>query len=457
MHLPGISTVRLAIVLSATALLLSACGGGPSGPDLVLYNATVITMDSDGSTAGAIAIDDGKVAAVGSDEDILDLQGSGTETIDLGGRALMPGFVDPHTHILNDAGSQGMTLREAQDLAFENGITALGNLYTDSNFLRQLTATDEQGELRVRTSLYLSRTTNCGEDLGDWYKAYPPEGDPEKMLRVVGVKLFADGGSCGLPAYSPDLGNLWFTQQQMDQFVAEADSLGYQLAVHAIGDRGLEQAQNAIAAALAGRPNELRHRIEHNSAIRPDLLPRYAELGIVPVISSNSGACALFYTGEPFVGPDRTSWLRPYRALLATGVQHVAWHSDYPFTSTDPFRHMFNLVTGKQIAGGGGIDDVVDAEGFAPGDVCEPPEWAKEQTVTVQEALRMMTIDAAYALGQESVIGSLEPGKLADLVVVSDSPLTVDPDAIKDIQVLMTMVGGSTAFCMPAQPDICPD
>ncbi len=314
---------------------------------------------------------------------------------------------------------------------------------------------DERGDLRVRTSLYLSRTTNCGEDLDDWYKGFPPETDPEKMLRVAGVKVFTDGGSCGLPAYSPDLGDLWFTQQQMDQFVEEADSLGYQVAIHAIGDRGLEQAQNAIEAALAGLPNELRHRIEHNDAVRPDLLARYADFGIVPIISSNSGACALFYVGEPFVGPARTAWLRPHRALLATGVQHVAWHSDYPFHSTNPFRHLFNLVTGKQIAGGDGIADV-DGPGRVPGEVCEPPEWAKAQTVSAEEALRMMTTDAAYALGQDSVIGSLEQGKLADLVILSDNPLTVAPDAIKDIQVLMTMVGGTTEYCAEGA-SICSD
>lgn len=447
---------RVLIAIAGIATLgLAGCGSGNPGPDLIFYNANVATIDASGSTASAIAIDNGKIEAVGSDEDILDLQGSNTERIDLGGRTLMPGFIDPHTHILNDAESQGMTLGEAQDLAFENGITALGNLYTDRDDLRQLTAEDTEGNLRIRTSLYLSRTTNCGEDLGDWYKAYPPDGDPKKMLRIVGVKLFTDGGSCGLPAYSADIGDLWFTQEQMDQFVAEADSLGYQVAIHAIGDRGIEQAQNAIEAALAGRPNELRHRIDHNDVMRPDLLPRYADLGILPIISSNSGACALFYVGQAFVGAERTSWLRPYRALLATGVQHVAWHSDYPYNSTNPLRHMFNLVTGKQIAGGDGIDDR-DALGRVPGDVCEPPEWAKEQTVSAEEALRMMTIDAAYALGQDSVIGSLEPGKLADVVVVSDSPLTVDPDAINDIQVLMTMVGGLTEFCMPAGSDICP-
>jgi hypothetical protein len=274
------------------------------------------------------------------------------------------------------------------------------------------------------------------------------------MLRTIGVKLFTDGGSCEQPAYSPDLGTLWFTQEQMDAFVAEAAALGYQVAVHAIGDRGLEQAQNAIESVLAGGPNELRHRIEHNSAIRPDLLPRYAEIGIVPVIWSYAGACEIFYQGEPFVGPANTSWLQPWRQLLDSGAEHVTWHSDYPFTSTDPLVHLFGLVTGKQIPREGGMDENL-AEGVEPGDVCEPEEWAVPKTIEVDEGLRMMTIDAAYALGQESVLGSLEAGKLADLVIVSDNPLTVDPDAIVDIDVLMTMVGGTVVYCGMDAEELC--
>ena len=280
---------KLAIVAVVLFLLPAACAKNEPGPDLIFYNGVIVTMDASTNDATAIAIAGDAIDMVGGDEDILKLKGSRTEVIDLGGRTVMPGFVDPHTHILNDAGSQDAALSAAQDLAFAHGITAIGDLYVDEDFLRTIRLFDESGELHLRTSLYLAATTPCGEMLGDWYKHYPPDGDPRKILRVVGVKLFADGGACGLPAYSqpaPDIGNLWFTQAQMNAAVADAQSLGYQAAIHAIGDRGLEQAQTAIAVALGGGPNTLRHRIEHNQVIRPDQLPRYAEIGIIPVISS---------------------------------------------------------------------------------------------------------------------------------------------------------------------------
>jgi len=87
------------------------------------------------------------------------------------------------------------------------------------------------------------------------------------------------------------------------------------------------------------------------------------------------------------------------------------------------------------------------------GSLCEPPDWYLAEAITVEEALPLMTINGAYALFMEEKVGSLKTGKFADLIILSDKPLTVDPDAIIDLEVLMTMVGGGVEYC--AQEDYC--
>ena len=90
------------------------------------------------------------------------------------------------------------------------------------------------------------------------------------------------------------------------------------------------------------------------------------------------------------------------------------------------------------------------------GDICQPPDWLAAESVSVEEALRMMTINAAYALFMENNIGSLVPGKFADLIVLSENPLSVDPDALPNIEVLVTMVGGKVEFCKNGYSSLCP-
>ncbi|MFQ5822684.1 MAG: amidohydrolase family protein [bacterium] len=338
-------------------------------------------------------------------------------------------------------------------MALKNGITTLADMYVTPEFLQQMQNFVQEGKLRIRTSLYLIYTTNCGDIQGDWYKAHPPTREPGEMLRIGGVKIFADGGSCGLPALSFEYpgggyGDLWLTEDQLKQAVAEAQAAGYQVVIHAIGDRAIETAQNAIQFALAGAPNTLRHRIEHNSIIRPDLLTRYSEIGTVVTIFGYYRTCADLNGGgwAPYVGPERLSWIQPYRALMeANPGLHIAWHGDDPWIGPiSPIVELYNTVTRKEVA-----EDSVT--------ICEPREWLAATAIPVQDALPMMTIESAYAIFRDQEVGSLKPGKFADLVILSDNPLTVVPDAIKDIEVLMTVVGGRVEYCAPGHDALCPD
>jgi predicted amidohydrolase YtcJ len=152
---------------------------------------------------------------------------------------------------------------------------------------------------------------------GDWYRQYPPTRKAGEMLRIGGLKLMADGGVCGNSALSynrPDVGgygDLWFTQDEMNAMVASLDAAGYQLAIHALGDRAIEQVLNAFEFALDGRPNTLRHRIEHNATLRPDLIPRYSQIGVVATIFGSFWACVAEAAPPP---PGyQTAWEWPYR------------------------------------------------------------------------------------------------------------------------------------------------
>jgi predicted amidohydrolase YtcJ len=309
-------------------------------------------------------------------------------------------------------------------------------MYVDERFFKEIEAFAPA--LRVRTSLYLVMTDNCGKVLGDWYKEHPITRNSGEMLRIGGVKIFTDGGTCERPALSYELrpgeglGDLFYTQDTLNEMVLAAQTAGYQVAIHAIGDRAVEQAQNAIAAALAGQPNSYRHRIEHNSVIRPELRPRYGEIGIIPVVFGLYPLCNPFGPPPP---PEYQAWEWPYRELLdANPDLPVAWHGDDPFFGrVRPLDDLYSLITRNEVA--------------EDGTICEAPDWLQAHSVTAEEALRLMTINAAYALFRDEEVGSLAVGKYADLIVLPDNPLSIAPEALVEMDVQLTMVGGRVEFC----------
>ncbi len=360
----------------------------------------------------------------------------------------MPGFVDAHTHLFNDAELYlDMSLEEAQAVALENGITSLGNLYVDQRFLEQIRALDEDGRLRIRTTLYLSATDPCGDLTGNWYRDYEPARDPGAMLHISGVKIFADGGTCERPALSYELrpgeglGDLHFSQRELNEMLFEVQSLGFQVAIHALGDRAVEQALNAVAAGLDGERNRYRHRIEHNAVIRPELLSRYGEIGVIPIIFGLYNACDPFGPPPP---PEYRGWEWPYRSLLESNPGlPVAWHGDDPFFGRiRPLVDLYSLVTRN--------------EARAEGNICPAPGWLQDETITVEQALPLMTRNAAYALFRDGETGTLEAGKYADLIALSANPLVVDPEEIPAINVWLTIVGGRVEHCAVGQEWICP-
>jgi len=418
-------------------------------PTLIFYNGNVLTMERDQPAAQALAVAEELIVAVGTNDSILALQTPATQLVDLQGRTLMPGFVDAHTHLFNNAAdTYHMDLDEVQQMALENGITTLGNMYTTREFLAEMRQVEKEGRLRIRTSLYLIHTTNCGDIVGDWWKDVPPTRERGEMLRIGGIKIFSDGGSCKRPALSYETapgsgyGDLFLTGEQIAPIVREAQAMGHQVAIHALGDRAIEAALDGIEAGLDGAPNTLRHRIEHNAVLRPDLLPRYGQIGIVATIFASYSGCSSFKYLSP--APYNT-WEWNWPSLIAANPDlHIAWHGDDPgIPPLSPILDLYGFVTRKQAEDG-------------TLRVCETPEWIQDDKLTAAQALPMMTRESAYALFRDEEVGTLLPGKYADLLILSDNPLAVDSEALLHIQVWMTMVGGRVEWCAPGREGYCP-
>ena len=334
------------------------------------------------------------------------------------------------------------------------GTTSIAQMYVPPHVLNEMSDFEAQGRLRIRTSLYLLYTDTCGNLQGDWYLDHPPVLDPTRMLRIPGVKIFSDGGTCLRPALSFDMpqervrdgkqGDLFLTEEELTEAVAQVQAAGYQAAIHAIGDRAIETVQNALEAVLEGSPNTYRHRIDHNRLIRADLIPRYGEIGIIPSVFGNVRTCNQVVSVH---GEAAHPMFTPYRALLdANPGLPIAWQSDWPWTSSDlvrPIPDLYWLVTRQQMR-----DDGVS--------VCEPIDWLAAGAIHVEEALQLMTINAAYALFMEEKVGSLKPDKFADLIILSDNPLTVEPNSLIHLEVLMTMVGGRVEHCAVGYEAMCP-
>ena len=420
-----------------------------SQEDRIFFNGTILTME-DGAVASAILVKEEFILAVGSDEDILALAHPGTDLIDLEGRTLMPGFVDPHSHIFNNW--QGDPNGAQRDI-LSKGITAYGEMSPSEEVLRGIVDLEKSGNLRLRVSLYPTHVDNCGTVFGSWYlEEYPPSKEPGATLQIPGVKLFNDGGSCNSPASSytgtDDQGDLYFNVEELSAMLIEIQNNGYQAAIHSLGDRAINVTQQAIGIALDGGPNILRHRIEHNGILPDELIPVYSEYDINALIFGNFPTCYFNGGASKFKGRTPLEYIYlewRYRPLVdANPNVHFAWHADSPpIGPQDPFLHLHGFVTRIQY-----LDD---------GTVCEPQDWAADDLFTVEEALSMMTIEGAYALQREDELGSLKEGKLADLIILSDNPLEVEPADILNIQVLMTMVGGQVEHCAGGYESFCPN
>ncbi len=198
------------------------------------------------------------------------------------------------------------------------------------------------------------------------------------------------------------------------------------MCVHAIGDRANTLTLDAFEAVLAVGPRPAAPlRVEHAQILTPDDIPRFRRLGVVPSMQPTHCTSDMAWAVER-LGPDRLAGAYAWRSLLAAGVL-IAGGSDFPVEDANPFHGIYAAVTRRPLSG-------------------EDPTWQPEERMTRAEAVRAFTTWTAYAARQEHELGSLEPGKRADLVVLSGDVFTCPEARIKDIVPKLTMVDGEAVF-----------
>ncbi|MFX0125335.1 MAG: amidohydrolase [Candidatus Hodarchaeota archaeon] len=402
-------------------------------PDFIFYNGPVLTMEPELSKIEAVAIQGSFISAVGSEKDIFASGGENTLFLDLGGKTLLPGFIDSHSHWLGDRNLVNISdPNDIIEILVQNGWTSISELFVDGGWhqgrLDELQLLDSQGNLTVRVNAYLPLSWQF-ERFGNWYQAYKPGYEFSSKLRIGGVKIFMDRWYTQWIHY--------FNQSELDTLVQEAHDLGYQIAIHSVVDNATDIVLNALETVLVEDSNEFfRHRIEHLVLLRNDQIQRMKNLGIVASLQL-SWVNSDWMTLESFPYLEKYSHLAGRcRDILEAGVPTIGG-TDFPYNYGEmrsPLQYISRAVTR------------IGEQGL------QPTDWMLNQTLSVEQALRLLTIDGAYGTFQEDIKGSIKEGKLADLVILSDNPLTVSKSSLTDLEVLMTMIGGIIEYSSPDQP-----
>ncbi|MCI0846959.1 MAG: amidohydrolase [Chloroflexi bacterium] len=528
--------------------------------DTVIKNANIITIDTSRPKAQALAMTHGRFAGVGSNEDLEGLIGPGTKVLDLGGKTVLPGFIDAHIHVLSSGIRHVMaadcdvpTLKQVQaGLKEKAGKTPAGQWVqgfkfddtktdrTASNEGRHLYRDDldavttahpilvahraghvyymntaaleaagfndetpdppggrlgrdpdtgrlngmiferaidpvrfglipvETEEVRREglrticgmlnraglTSVHDARVTaeefqtyQDGKAAGElslrvyalmWYPQFPALRDAgiksglgDDLLRIGGIKMVADGAIATRTAYLSqpyegsqcDHGILAMEQDEIEEQVMAMHRAGFQVCIHANGDLTIDMVLTAYEKAQKAYPRvNTRHRIEHCTLVNEDLLMRMKALGCI----ATPFCTYVYHHGEKmrYYGEQRLEWMFAQRSFIDSGVVSTG-ATDYPPGPFEPLLGIQSCVTRTDSTG---------------------KEWGVNQRVSVEEALRLYTLNGAYASFEEDSKGSIETGKLADLVVLGSDPNKVDPLGIKDIAVERTIVGGETVY-----------
>ena len=326
---------------------------------------------------------------------------------------------------------------EAASLACDQwtrwGITTAhqaGATRTDFTFLQKM---KRDGDLKLRFRLYIHNMTSNLEFMDHAIALGIQNGFGDDMLKISGVKLALDSmGSMGNAAtYEPCTGNpgslgiLLVTPEKLEEMIVRAHKAGLQTATHSIGDRAIDINLDAIEAAIKEHPNpDHRHRIEHCTQCTPKQLARIKELGVHPGESNY-----IWNFGDAYkyqFGLERSEWLYPYKSFKDYGIIASA-NSDYgggPWHG-NPIVGIYSMVT-RRTEGG-------DTVGLS-------------QAVDVMDAIKAYTIYGAHASFDEDNLGSIEEGKLADMIVLSDDITSVHSEKIKEITVEKTILDGRIVY-----------
>ncbi len=328
-------------------------------------------------------------------------------------------------------------LREGIRLAIEElhryGVTGIHDAGVPPATIDLYASMARAGEFDLRDYVMISASP---ESLDRWLPKGPvADLTGDGRITVRAIKMVADGalgsrGAALLEDYSDDPGNAGLeteTREHIEGVAERALRAGFQLCVHAIGDRGNRNVLDAFEAALKKVPvADHRFRIEHAQILHPVDLPRFAELGVIPSMQAQHQTSDMYWAGRR-LGPTRVLGAYAWRSLLDTGVV-IPGGSDFPVERPDPLA-AYHAAVSRQ-----------DARNWPAGG------WHPEQRMTRAEALAHLTIWPAYASFAEDRLGSLRPGKLADLVVLSADLESTPVPELESIRVELTVFDGRPVY-----------
>ncbi|CAN7579896.1 amidohydrolase [Pseudoduganella sp. LjRoot289] len=312
------------------------------------------------------------------------------------------------------------------------GLTSAHDAGIGVNEDRLFRAYADGGKLTARIYAMIGDTT---EDFDALSKNGPLASYANGMYALSAVKLYSDGalGSRGAALIAPysdapgTHGLLFYKDDEMLAKMEKAMKAGYQVNVHAIGDAGNRQILDAYQQQLKKYPGAaLRHRIEHAQVVAPADIPRFKALGIIPSMQPTH-ATSDQNMAEQRVGPQRIKGAYAWHTFLRQGSK-IACGSDFPIESPNPLAGIHAAVTRQ------------DGSGTPAGG------WYRNEAMTLVQALRCFTLDAAYAARQDKEIGSLEVGKWADFIVTDADLFKVPAADIGKITVLQTWVAGKQVY-----------
>jgi predicted amidohydrolase YtcJ len=560
-------------ILLCLSLVPGTFAGTCLDADLVVRNATIVTMDDHNDIADALAVRDGKILAVGTDRKLQSCIGPRTKVMDWGGKTVLPGLIDVHTHSMDWAESilrgelqlyypevksvadvqrmlaarvahtppgkwivglgwddaefaehrylnrrdldavapdnpvyfvhisghlsvansaalklAGITRdtpnpfggviehdasgeptgivkdnamglmvrlspRDPPDLAeraakfisehaLALGLTTIHDIYISSKQMRGYQDAYARGWLKLRVQM--SPRIGSIADAERLAAMGVHTGFGDDHLKFGAAKMFADGGMGArtVAIYPPpvqgephNFGILLWKLPDMEKAHLIAAQAGWQLETHAIGDRAIDEVLDSYAYVMKTlHLHDPRFRVVHAGISTPAIQKRLRELHVL--VDGNPPF--VYWIGSWFFkyGPRRVRWCYPAKSYIANGITEAAG-SDVPVTPISPWWGIWAAVVRREMK---------------TGQVLAPKE-----RLTVTEALRLYTRNGAYVGFEEKKKGSLEPGKLADFIVVDRDVLTVPSDQLKDVQVLKTFVGGELVYEKPAAKQAAAD
>ena len=289
-----------------------------------------------------------------------------------------------------------------------------------------------EGRYNLRNYVLIS---DDSADIAHYMARGPQSALHDGRIWIRAIKLYSDGalgsrGAALLAPYSDEAGNTGLLVSQpahIQRLATAALRGGFQLGVHAIGDRGNRIVLDAYDAALKAVPTaDHRFRIEHSQVISPEDIPRFAKLGVIPSMQASHQTSDMGWA-EARVGAARIRGAYAWRSLLNTGVI-IPNGSDFPVEEVNPLISFHSAVSRQ------------DPSNAPPGG------WYPEQVMSRDEALRSMTLWPAYAAFQEKEMGSISPGKYADFVILDRDIMTVPVEEILQTRVKSTWIGGRSVF-----------